>query len=163
MNAEVIYGSEIYFKSLYEALTAVARERIYIEMIEPPAFDKVCEFQRDLIKKNIPTYYAVHNKRVVGWCDVFPSDNPRQSHRGSLGMGILPEFRGQGIGTKLVDAVLRHAKVYGLEKVELNVYTSNKAAVALYKKCGFEEEGLIKQYRKLDGQIYDSLIMAKYM
>lgn len=163
MNIDIIYTEEKYFPSFHEALTVVAKELIYIEMIEPPPLETVAGFQRGLIAKNGPTYFALHGGRVVGWCDVFPEDNPRQSHRGGLGMGCLPEFRGKGLGGRLLKAVLEHAKKFGLEKVELNVFTSNIPAIALYKKFGFEEEGLIKKYRKLDGQYFDCLAMGKFL
>lgn len=163
MKAQIVYPSERYFKSFYDALSVVAKERVYIEMIEAPPFERVVSFQKGLIEKNGPVFYAVHNDLVVGWCDIFPEENPRQNHRGGLGMGILPEFRGQGIGSQLLSAVLEHAKKFGLEKVELHVYTSNTSAIELYKKFGFEEEGLIKKYRKLDGQYFDCLAMGKFL
>ena len=53
-----------------------------------------------------PVYYAVEGEKVVGWCDVFPINNPRQSHRGGLGMGILPGYRGKGIGFDQIRADL---------------------------------------------------------
>lgn len=159
----IVYPSEKYFRSFYEALSRVARERIYIEMIEPPPFEKVVEFQRGLIAKDGPVYYAIENENVVGWCDVFPESNPRQNHRGALGMGLLPEYRGKGLGSKLLAAVLAQAQKFGLEKVELHVYTSNSAAIALYKKFGFEQEGLIRRYRKLDGEYFDCLVMGKFL
>ncbi|MBK7960643.1 MAG: GNAT family N-acetyltransferase [Bdellovibrionales bacterium] len=163
MKTEIIYPTGKYFKSFHEALSTVAKERVYIEMIEAPPLDKVSSFQSQLIEKNGPVYYALNGDRVVGWCDVFPEENPRQSHRGGLGMGLIPEFRGQGLGSKLLSSVLDHAKRFGLEKVELNVYTSNISAVALYKKFGFEQEGLIKKYRKLDGQYFDCIAMGKFL
>ncbi len=163
MSTKIIYANEIYFPSFHETLSAVAKERVYIEMIEAPPLEKVSKFQSDLIGKNGPVYYALSGDRVIGWCDVFPEENPRQSHRGSLGMGLLPEYRGQGLGSKLLSSVLDHAKRFGLEKVELNVYTSNLPAIALYKKFVFEEEGLIKKYRKLDGQYFDCLAMGKFL
>lgn len=78
-------------------------------------------------------------------------------------MGLLPEYRGQRLGSKLLSAVLDHSKNFGLEKVELNVYTSNTSAIALYKKFSFEQEGLIRKYRKLDGQYFDCLAMGKFL
>lgn len=160
---EIIYANEKYFPSFHQALSIVAKERVYIEMIEAPPLEKVASFQKDLISKNGPVYYVINEDKVVGWCDVFPEENPRQSHRGGLGMGILPEFRGKGIGSQLLQKVIDHAKTFGLEKIELNVYTSNISAVALYKKFGFEQEGLIKKYRKLDGQYFDCLAMGKFL
>lgn len=161
--AEVIYGDLKLIPSYYECLRRVAAERIYIEMIEPPPLEKVIGFQTELIQKNGPVFYAVDNGQVVGWCDIFPFSNPRQVHRGGLGMGLLAAYRGQGIGSLLLNKTLEKAKEFGLEKVELNVYTSNTNAIALYKKMGFTEEGLIKHYRKLDGQYFDCLSMAKFL
>jgi RimJ/RimL family protein N-acetyltransferase len=163
MSVKIIYPSEQYFESFHEALSVVASERVYIEMIEAPALEKVVGFQSNLISKNGPVYYAVDENRVIGWCDVFPFENPRQSHRGGLGMGLLPEYRGKGLGSKLLSAVLDHSKKFGLEKVELHVYTTNLPAIAIYKKQGFEQEGLIKKYRKLDGQYFDCLAMGKFL
>ena len=163
MSTQIIYPNEKYFPSFHQTLSTVARERIYIEMIEAPPLEKLTSFQSNLIDKNGPVYYAVNNDRVVGWCDVFPLKNPRQDHRGALGMGLLSEFRGLGLGSKLLSAVLDHAKSFGLEKVELSVYTSNVAAIALYKKFSFEQEGLIRKYRKLDGQYFDCLVMGKFL
>lgn len=163
MSIKIIYPSEQYFESFHEALSIVASERIYIEMIEAPPLEKVAEFQAKLMSKNGPVYYAVADNRVVGWCDVFPFENPRQSHRGGLGMGLIPEYRGKGLGSKLLSTVLDHSKKFGLEKVELQVYTTNLPAIALYKKQGFEQEGIIKKYRKLDGQYFDCLAMGKFL
>jgi RimJ/RimL family protein N-acetyltransferase len=163
MNVQIVYPTKKYLRGFYEALSEVARERVYIEMIEAPPFKKVSAFQTGLIKKNGPVYYAIDHDRVIGWSDVFPEENPRQSHRGSLGMGLLPEYRGQGLGSKLLSSVLDHSKQFGLEKIELSVFTSNASAIALYRKFGFENEGLIKNYRKLDGQYFDCLIMAKFL
>lgn len=163
MTTQIFYAKPEWIPSFYEALAELARERIYIEMIEAPPLAKITKFQVEHIDKNGPVYYAVDNNKVVGWCDVFPEENPRKSHRGSLGMGLLPEFRGKGLGSKLLAAVLDHAKKIGLEKVELQVYTTNQPAIALYKKYGFEQEGLIKKYRKLDGQYFDCLAMGKFL
>ena len=158
---EIVYANEKYLESFYEALKSVAKERVYIEMLEPPPFEDVVGFQVGLIRKNGPVYYAVEVGKVVGWADIFPEDNPRFAHRGSLGMGIIASHRQQGIGQKLLAAVLKKAKEFGLEKVELNVYTSNVNAIKLYRKLGFHEEGTVKKYRKLNSQYVDCLLMAK--
>jgi ribosomal protein S18 acetylase RimI-like enzyme len=52
-------------------------------------------------------------------------------------MGILQAFRGRGLGRRLAEAVIREAQNVGIERIELGVYASNEAAVALYKSLGF--------------------------
>jgi RimJ/RimL family protein N-acetyltransferase len=123
----------------------------------------VTEFQKALIEKKGPVFYALDSARVVGWCDIFPESNPRLCHRGHLGMGLLAPYRGKGIGGRLLAATLDQARVFGFEKVELTVYTTNTAAIALYRRLGFLEEGLSKHYRKVDGRYFDALRMAKFL
>lgn len=163
MTIEVIYPTEELIPSYWQALSVVAKEKIYLEMIEAPSLANVLSFQKKLIGLNGPVYYAVDGKTVVGWVDIFPLDNPRLSHRGGLGMGLVPEARGKGVGSELMVRVLDHAKTFGLEKVELNVYSENKNAIALYKKFGFEQEGYFKHYRKLEGRYFDCIAMAKFL
>lgn len=160
---EIIYPAEQYLKSFHEALDAVAREQIYIEMIEAKPFDETAAFQRKLITNNWPVYYAVENENVVGWVDIMPAANPRLSHRGFLGMGLIKNYRGQGLGTQLITRALKHAKEIGLEKVELSVYTENTAAIKLYKKIGFKEIGVVKHYRKLNGKYFDCVEMEIFL
>lgn len=159
----IIYAQKDLIPSFYECLKSIASERIYLEMVTPPPLEKVIEFQTKLIDAGGPVYYAVENNKVIGWCDIFPLENPRQKHRGSMGMGILKDFRGNGLGTQLLEKTLQKAKIFGLEKIELHVYTTNINAIALYKKLGFEQEGYVKHYRKLDDQYFDSLAMAKFL
>ena len=146
----------------HAALDTVAKERIYIEMVEAPPLEKAAKFQQQIIESGGPVAYALDGAAVVGWADIFPCDNPRMLHRGSLGMGLTPGYRRQGIGSRLLESVLTQAKAFGLEKVGLSVYSTNKAAIALYQKFGFEPEGYIKHYRKLDGQYFDCIMMAKF-
>ncbi len=160
---QIIYAEEKHFPSFHQTLDAVAREHIYIEMLEAPTLEKLTSFQNELIAINGPVYYALDDDQVVGWCDVFPSKNPRLNHRGGLGMGILATYRGQGIGSQLLSAIIDHSKKFGLEKIELEVYTTNTGAIALYKKFKFVEEGLIKNYRKLGDRYFDCLSMAKFL
>ncbi len=84
-------------------------------MIEAPPIDSTTTFQKGLIERNAPVYYAIKNDRVVGWIDISLSKNPRMAHRGGLGMGLAKEIRGNGIGTELLRAALDHAMRIGLE------------------------------------------------
>jgi ribosomal protein S18 acetylase RimI-like enzyme len=68
-----------------------------------------------------------------------------------LRIGVLPEFRGQGLGFKLMQGFLAQTK----GAVFLEVASMNNHAVALYKKCGFVEVGRRKGYYGDD----DALIM----
>jgi RimJ/RimL family protein N-acetyltransferase len=163
MSISLEYCSESRISSFYSALDSVAREQIYIEMIQAPDFSKFEDFIKKQIINNWPAYFEVDGDRVVGWADVTPSANPRLAHRGGLGMGVIASHRKQGLGRRLLDAVVEHSKRIGLEKIELSVYTENLSAIALYQSAGFEKKGLIKRYRKLEGRYFDCLSMAKFL
>jgi RimJ/RimL family protein N-acetyltransferase len=157
------YAEKSLIPSFYAALSQVAAEQVYIEMLTPPPLVRVMDFQCELIAQAAPTFFALDGTKVVGWCDISPIDNPRQKHRGQLGMGLLAEYRGRGLGKLLIHAALSKAQAFGLEKVELAVYTSNEPAVRLYERSGFVREGLIKNYRKLDKRYFDTLLMGKFL
>ena len=81
-------------------------------------------------------------------------------HTGSLGMGLLPAYRGRGLGARLLDEALSGAFAQGLTRIELEVYRSNRAAIALYERRGFAHEGCKRRGRQLDGEVDDILCMA---
>ncbi|MEK7358498.1 MAG: GNAT family N-acetyltransferase [Bdellovibrionota bacterium] len=161
--AEIIYARKDLIPAFHKTLDEVASERIFIEMIEAPPVEKVTEFQVKAIDGNFPVFYAVEGTEVVGWADVFPSSNPRQAHRGFLGMGLRKSHRGLGLGTKLLEAVIAHAKKIGLAKIELSVYSTNRAGIRLYEKLGFEQCGYTKDYRRVDGASFDAISMELFL
>jgi RimJ/RimL family protein N-acetyltransferase len=74
---------------------------------------------------------------------------------GDIGM------RGKGFGGQAVRELLRWAFVeLQLNRVFLKVAASNIAAVKTYKKCGFQEEGLLRQHYCFEGKFEDILIMG---
>ncbi|MFA6522124.1 MAG: GNAT family N-acetyltransferase [Patescibacteria group bacterium] len=71
----------------------------------------------------------------VGYCWVEYSDKRIDAHE----LVILPEFQGQGIGTKLLGSLIQEANTKKIP-VRLQVLKANRA-IDLYKKFGFEEVG----------------------
>lgn len=55
-----------------------------------------------------------------------------------LAIFVLQAYQEGGIGTRLIEALLGHGQAEGVERVWLTVERWNQAAVALYKKIGFE-------------------------
>lgn len=75
-------------------------------------------------------------------------------------MGLLPEFRGHGVGERLARAVMDAALARGAERIELEVFASNARAIRLYERLGFVREGVRRRARKLDGEYTDDVLMA---
>jgi RimJ/RimL family protein N-acetyltransferase len=80
---------------------------------------------------------------------------------GELGMLVARGWRGRGAGSALVSAAIDWAPGRGLHKLSLSVFTHNEAAIALYRKFGFVEEGRrIKHFRRANGELWDSIEMG---
>ena len=141
----------------------MARERIYLAGVKARSIESTREFVKGNIENNYPQYIAVEGKRVVGWCDIIPMKGIDFSHCGGMGMGVHKDYRRQGLGTLLLESTIDAAKAYGIERVELEVYTSNTPAIRLYEKLGFMHEGVKEKARKLDGIYYDIKVMALFI
>lgn len=75
-------------------------------------------------------------------------------------MGILPAYRGKGLGRRLIETTLKAAREAGFARVELDVYEDNARAIALYDKVGFAREGIVRRAAHIDGRFIDAISMA---
>ena len=80
---------------------------------------------------------------------------------GELGMAVAREWRRQGVGAALLEAAIAWAREHGLHKLSLSVFPHNTAAIALYRKFGFVEEGhRVKHFRRASGELWDAVDMG---
>jgi RimJ/RimL family protein N-acetyltransferase len=103
------------------------------------------------------TLVAVTGAELIGSLVVEPS----RHGFGEIGMAVAREWRGRGVGSALLAAAIEWAHDRGLHKLSLGVFAHNTAAIELYRKFGFVEEGRrIKQYRRASGELWDSIEMG---
>ena len=159
-NYKIIPITEDHIKEYNNAVDKVARERKYLAFLIGPTMDMSRAFVRENIDGNWPHVVAIIDGKVVGWCDISSIHRQVAEHVGSMGVGVLEEYRGQGIGEALVRAALQKAKTKGLTRVELTVRENNTRAIELYKKLGFVTEGLHKNGIRIDGKYENYLSMA---
>jgi ribosomal protein S18 acetylase RimI-like enzyme len=106
---------------------------------------------------------AVVQDRIVGFSRCEGIYLKRFSHKVEFGVGVLKDFWGFGIGKNLLKESVSWADSNGIKKMTLNVLETNDKAIKLYKKLGFEIEGLLKNDKLLaDGQYYNTIIMARF-
>ena len=103
------------------------------------------------------TLVAVAGAAIVGSLHVEQS----RFGFGELGMAVAREWRGRGVGSALLAAAIEWARERDLHKLSLSVFPHNAAAIALYRKFGFVEEGRrVKQFRRANGELWDALDMG---
>jgi ribosomal protein S18 acetylase RimI-like enzyme len=123
------------------ALDSVARERRYLSSLEAPPIERTLNFVASNIANGNPHFVALKDGDVVGWCDIVRDNHPWRRYTGTLGMGVIASSRGRGIGRALITAALAAAKAAQFHRVQLDVYSSNVGAIALYESVGFVLEG----------------------
>jgi RimJ/RimL family protein N-acetyltransferase len=137
-----------------ELFAAVAEERTGIAS-EPPV--DVSERTALFARSAGESIVAVADGQLIGMLHIEVS----RHGFGEIGMLVDRRWRGRGVGSALVAAAADWARNHGLHKLCLEVFAHNRAAIALYRNCGFVEEGRrVRQYRRASGELWDSIVMG---
>jgi RimJ/RimL family protein N-acetyltransferase len=152
-------------KSFLEAYRSVAAERRFIQT---ERVDTTPRFYRKRFRRpwheGAAHLVAVDGDRVVGGLSIHRlDDHPATRHVATFGMFVVSSHRGRGIGSALVGEALRWARRFGVERVELTVYPHNDAAIGLYRKFGFVEEGRLVRHARKSYGYEDEILMALWL
>ncbi|PFE03014.1 N-acetyltransferase [Bacillus cereus] len=137
-------------------------------LLEPGERNTTVEQQKNMIKRFIETYnstifVAVEKEQLVGFILANGGNAQRNKHAVAIVIGILQEYSGKGIGAALFKEVERWARLHDVWRLELTVMAHNTRAQTLYKKAGFEQEGIKKSSLIVDGRNIDEYYMAKLL
>ncbi|MFJ2466953.1 GNAT family N-acetyltransferase [Pseudomonas sp. NPDC087615] len=155
---------ERFNESHVESVTALYNDPAVARQVLQMPFQSAEIWRQRLMAENERTVklVALHQGAVIGHLGLENYSRIRRSHAGSLGMGVALAWQGKGVGSKLLEAALEVADNWmNLHRVELSVFADNEAAIGLYRKFGFETEGLFRDYAVRDGQWVDTLSMAR--
>ena len=102
--------------------------------------------------------------RVVGWGSL-NSFNPRPAydHVADFSVYVGREWRGRGVGHRLLEALIARGRELGYHKLVLAAFPFNVAGVALYRRLGFVEVGVYREQGRLDGQWVDVVVMERLL
>jgi RimJ/RimL family protein N-acetyltransferase len=153
-------ANESHYPSLYQAIASVAREERYLSFTQPLPWHTSLAFYRSLAAAGAPHLLALDGDKVVGWADITSVFGDSRAHIGVLGIGIIPGYRDQGLGARLLQAIIDTCWAKGLTRIELTVRTDNPRAIALYERLGFQHEGTRRHANLVHGQYIDAHIMG---
>lgn len=128
------------------------------------ALEQVCftsPWTREMIRRDIEenrfgTYIVAElDGNIVGYIGFWSIVDECQI----VNVAVSPVLRGQSIGTFLVDTVLSATKDAGIKRWTLEVRAGNEAAKALYRKLGFVEDAVRKDY--YDDPKEDAILMSR--
>jgi diaminopimelate decarboxylase len=106
---------------------------------------------------------ALDADRVVGHVYIQREAHPVTRHVATLGIAVSADRRGRGVGRALMAEAFRWAKSSGVEKIMLSVYPHNHAAIGLYRRFGFVEEGRLVGHSRKSTGYEDEVLMSAWL
>ncbi|MEM2928895.1 MAG: GNAT family N-acetyltransferase [Nitrososphaerota archaeon] len=114
----------------------------------------------DNIKNSIPLV-AEYGNRIIGYAAIYKIPHPRRKGVGDLIIYLHQDFHNIGLGTAMIEKLIQLAKNERMHKIELEVVADNKIAIHIYKKFGFQIEGISKDsFFGSDGKYRDTIKMG---
>jgi RimJ/RimL family protein N-acetyltransferase len=154
---------------LYRYAVTISNEDTFIRLNpkEPVTLVEEKEILESWIKKNHNKthlqLFAFDDKKLIGMIGVTLSGR-RQKHRATMGISIAKEYRDDGIGTKLMEHAIAIAKQqWQLSLLTLTCMAINKRGLAVYKKLGFQQFGLLPSAMEFQGTLIDEIYMFKQL
>jgi L-amino acid N-acyltransferase YncA len=111
-----------------------------------------------------PVLVAAVDDVVVGWGSL-NRFNPRPvyDHVADFSVYVERDWRGRGVGRRLLTALVDTARELGYHKMVLAAFPSNTAGMALYARLGFSTVGVYREQGQLDGAWVDVVIMERLL
>lgn len=144
---------------LTRAINAVCAEG----MMETPRFQPTPVWQHALDIPNCPHHLllvAGIGERIIGWSRLFPK-GANEADQVELGIGVIGDWRRQGIGKSLLHSSLNWAKSHNRARVLLTTRADNEAAIRLFAQSGFQIVAETRNTRK--GELLEMAFLPEYI
>ncbi|SKC68724.1 GNAT family N-acetyltransferase [Maledivibacter halophilus] len=149
------------FLDMLKQLDRETKNMLYEENERKTTEDEMRTQIKDILESNSLILISEMDDKLVGFLSADRGFANRIKHSAYIVIGILKEYRGKKIGSRLFQEVERWAKDNSITRLELTVMKHNKGGVNLYKKMGYEIEGVKAKSLIVDGKYVDEYYMAK--
>ncbi len=109
-----------------------------------------------------PVLLAEVDGTVAGWASLSEwSDRCAYSDTAEVSLYVKQEFRGRGVGKKLLEALLREGEKAGLHTVIARIASGSDESLHLHESAGFEHIGVMREVGRKFGKLLDIHLMQK--
>ncbi|NFO09794.1 GNAT family N-acetyltransferase [Clostridium botulinum] len=128
----------------------IDQERAYIENINKD--------------KNSLMLLGVIDNRIVSVSQISSENRQRIGHNSELAISVIKEYWGNRVGSFVIEQLIKFAKDNkSIKNISLCVKEDNHNAIKLYKRHGFVEVGIHKNFFNINGDYYDEILMDLYI
>jgi len=150
---------------LIELFSTLDQETEFM-LMEPGERKLSIEEQKEIINESSDSksrilLIASKDDLIVGFLGGHGGTANKNNHSIHIAMGILTSVWGKGIGSQLLQTFIDWATENQFHRIELTVMEYNTRALTLYKKTGFETEGIKRDSLKVNGRYVNEYYMAK--
>lgn len=96
-------------------------------------------------------------------CNFNARKHERTKHTANIGLSVKKKFWHIGVGGVIMRTFFEHARLVGVEIIDLEVNANNTRAIALYERFGFEKVGCHHKHLHINGEYIDEIIMEKHL
>ena len=107
------------------------------------------------LREDVKFLVALEGEKIVGYCGIVTVLDEGDVVK----VAVDQEYQGQGIGTALMENLIQRMQESGVRTIHLEVRQSNESAIALYRKMGFAEDGIRKDY--YENPVENALLMSR--
>jgi len=108
-------------------------------------------------------FVATVDEDAVGWLHVGGVNAPHMGHTATLTLGVLAEYRGQGLGSTLMESGLEWASDRGYQKIYQNLPATNEPAIAFLEANGWSVEATREGHYRIDDELVDEVQLAIWL
>jgi RimJ/RimL family protein N-acetyltransferase len=99
-------------------------------------------------------------RKIIANGEVTRGEYKDTRHHGHLMLTMISEYRGKGIGRRIIETLLRESRRAGMRTIDVEFLAENESARRAYEKAGFEQAGIIPHKVLRAGKYFDGLIMS---
>jgi len=130
---------------------------------EPTLEEELSFIRAHTDQPNATLLVAAEAGEIVGLCAFVGGTLEEERHAGTFGLSVAQGHRGRGIGTALLEALLAWAPSVGVSRIQAWAWANNPGSIALYKRMGFEQEGISRRAVISDGAPVDVVLLARLL
>lgn len=116
--------------------------------------------EKELGRKDKIKFFSYFNDQLVAYSFLTKFGKDTKKHNCILGIVVNEKWQKKGFGTKICEIMIKTAWKKGYEKIWLTVFSDNLLAIKLYKKLGFEVEGIFIGDEVIKNRSRDVISMA---